>query len=279
MEKPLIKLKSFIAIGLLLLTSVCAEAQADIQDILITSNIEYCKAVDHKGETRSLLLDVYQLPVQKKTLRPVIILIHGGGFGGGDKGYTKPQGSFYPDIAKAFARSGYVALSINYRLWPGCPVDSFHIELSNTISDVSAAVKWINTNRREYGIDTTKIIIGGDSAGGGIAVNSSYCNTQLFAGCIDMWGGLPPYGSGKPKVPVNKCPVTAKTPPTCIIHGTRDPVVPYSTSIDLVALLTAAGIYNELHPLEGAEHYPNNLASQIIQIMLAFGDRIIKGEL
>lgn len=232
-----------------------------------------------KIRTQSLRLDIYRLPKQGQIKKPVIILVHGGGFGGGDKGYTESQGSFYPDLAKAFANNGYVAFSINYRLWPNCPIDSFHIELDNAISDVLAAVKWIKAKYAEYRIDTTKILIGGSSAGGGLSVNASYLNPQLFAGCIDMWGGLPPYGKGEPKVPVNKYPVIAKTPPTCLIHGTSDSVIPYSTSKDLATQLTKAGIYNELHLLEGAEHHPKNLTGEIIKIMLAYSNRIIKGEL
>ena len=267
---------------LLLLKIAYTDAQVATKEIIITRDIEYCKVIDHKKNTQPLLLDIYSLPKKGRTKKPVIFLVHGGGFSSGDKGGHK--GLLYPDIAKAFAHHGYVAFSINYRLWPGCPIDSFHIELDNAISDVKAAVNWIKANYKEYSIDTTKIIIGGDSAGGGLAVNASYCNTQIFAGCIDLWGGLPPYGAGNQKQPVNSCPVTAKTPPTCLIHGTKDLTVPYSTSTELAGQLTIAGIYNELHTLEGAGHYPigkvgADLTIPIIQMMLDFGDKIIKGEL
>jgi len=262
------------------------ETQFDIgaceyqQQILIKTNIEYSRANDHNQKIQSLQLDAYQLPKQDHTKRPVIILVHGGGFERGDKGYTVGQGNFYPDLAVAFARKGYVAFSINYRLWPDFSADSFHIELDNAISDVLAAVKWIKNNCAAYGIDTTKMLIGGDSAGGGLSVNASYCNAKLFAGCIDMWGGLPPYGIQNSKIQqVNICPVGSHTPPTCIIHGTEDDVVPYYTSQCLSESLNAAGVYNELHPLQGAKHYPVILFDQIIQIMIDFSNKVVTGEI
>jgi acetyl esterase/lipase len=262
-----------------LLLPVNAFAQTEKQEILIASNIEYAIAVNHNKKPQSLLFDMYQLPKLNQVKRPVIILVHGGGFGGGDKGFTESQGSFYPDIAKAFAREGYVAFSVNYRLWPDCPADSFHIELENTVSDLLEAVKWIKSKSAEYGIDTTKIIIGGDSAGGGLAVNVAYCNAQLFLACIDMWGGLPPYSTKNAiKNPVNTCEIGKDTPPTCIIHGTADDVIPYNTSKKLSDSLTGAGVYNELHQLPGAGHYPIQLTNQVIQIALAFSKRIVDAE-
>jgi acetyl esterase/lipase len=273
---------SITVLSLLLLSSlmpVYLFAQAAEQEIRISRNLEYSSAVNHNNKTEALLLDIYDLPKLNQAKRPVIILVHGGGFGSGDKGYTESQGSFYPDMAKAFALDGYVAFSVNYRLWPGCPADSFHIELENAVSDVLEAVKWIKRKSAEYRIDTAKIIIGGDSAGGGLAVNVAYCNSQLFSACIDMWGGLPPYGTKKTSMnPVNACRIRKNTPPTCIIHGTADDVIPYKTSKNLFDSLTASGIYNELHQLEGAGHYPVQYANQVIQIALAFSKRIITGE-
>jgi acetyl esterase/lipase len=263
-----------------LLHPVYLFAQAAVQEIRISTNIEYSIAVNHKKRTESLLLDIYQLPKVNQTKRPVIILVHGGGFGGGDKGFTQFQGSFYPDMAKAFALDGFVSFSINYRLWPDCPADSFHIELENAVSDVLEAVKWIKSKSVDYGIDTAKIIIGGDSAGGGLVVNVAYCNAQLFLACIDMWGGLPPYGmSGAHGNPVYRCEVGKKTPPTCLIHGTDDDVVPYSVSEDLAATLVKKGIYNELHPLPGCQHYPVEQIDKIIKIIFKFTDKVLSDKL
>ena len=148
------------------------------------------------------------------------------------------------------------------------------------VEDVMTALDWIRAHGAHYGVDATKVLIAGDSAGGGLAVNASYRSTNVnsFLGCISLWGGVPPYGTDVH--PVNTCPVTSQTPPTCMIHGTADIVVPYAISLTLASNLTAAAVYNELHPLAGYNHYPvmannkydTNLVSTIINHMIAFAN-------
>jgi acetyl esterase/lipase len=250
--------------------------------VLVQSNLVYGAAVDHAGSNVSLTLDAYYVN-GTQTNRPVVILTHGGGFGAGDKGYTVAQGNFYPDMGAAFATNGFVAFSINYRLWPGCS-GGCPDEISMAVADVMAALSWIRAHHTDYGVDATKVLIAGDSAGGGLAVNAAYQSTNVssFLGCIALWGGVPPYGSNVH--PVSTCPITAQTPPTCLIHGTADTVAPYAISMNLSSNLTAAGVYNELHPLAGYNHYPvmangvydTNMVSTIINTMIPFANRHIK---
>ncbi len=240
------------------------------------SNRVYGTAIDYTGSNMSLTLDAYYVN-NTKTNRPVVILTHGGGFGAGDKGYTTAQGNFYPDMATAFATNGFAAFSINYRLWPGCS-DGCTQEIDMAVEDVMTALDWIRAHSAYYGVDATKVLIAGDSAGGGLAVNASYRSTNVnsFLGCISLWGGVPRYGTDVH--PVNICPVTSQTPPTCLIHGTADTIVPYAISVILSSNLTAAAVYNELHPLAGYNHYPvngyniydTNLVGTIINYMIAF---------
>jgi len=246
--------------------------------VVVESNLVYGAAMDYSGSNVSLTLDAYYVGGMQ-TNRPVLILTHGGGFGGGDEGYTAAQGNFYPDLATAFATNGFVAFSINYRLWPGCPGGCSE-EIGMAVEDVMTALGWIQAHSEHYGISAAKVLIAGDSAGGGLAINASYPspNVNSFLGCIALWGGVPPYGTDVH--PVNLCPVTAQTPPTCLIHGTADTVVPYAVSVNLSSNLTAAGNYNELHPLAGYDHYPvmvngvynTNLVGAIISTMMAFAN-------
>ena len=246
------------------------------ETVMVESNLVYGSAVDYTGSNVTLTLDAYYVN-GTQTNRPVVILTHGGGFGAGDKGYTVAQGNFYPDMATAFATNGFVAFSINYRLWPGCP-GGCPGEIDMAVEDVMTALGWIRAHRTDYGVDATRVLIAGDSAGGGLAVNTSYqsANENSFLGCIGLWAGVPPYGSDVH--PVNLYPITAQTPPTCLIHGTADTVVPYATSVNLSSNLTAAGVYNELHPLAGYNHYPvmvngiynTNLVATIISYMIPF---------
>lgn len=253
---------------------------ADAQpSVVVESNLVYGSAADYTGSNVILTLDCYY-EMTTQTNRPVVILTHGGGFSGGDKGYTIWQGNFYPDMATAFATNGFVAFSINYRLWPRYG-DRFPEELDMAVEDVMTALDWIRANSSVYGIDPTRVLIAGDSAGGGLAVNASYRSTNAasFLGCISLWGGVPPYGDDIH--PVNMCPITAQAPPTCLIHGTSDPVVAYAISENMSSDLTAAAIYNELHPLHGYDHYPvmkdgvykTDLVSIMIDIMIDFANQ------
>lgn len=270
----------FIGMMAVLLLHDSAAAQTAV---IVESNLVYGTAVDYAGSNVSLTLDAYYVS-SALTNRPVIILTHGGGFGGGDKGYTVAQGNFYPDMAGALATNGFVAFSINYRLWPGCPGDCPD-EIDMAVADVMTALNWIRAHSTFYGIDATKVLIGGDSAGGGLAINTAYRSTNMnsFRGCISLWGGVPPYGTDVH--PVNTVPVTAQTPPTCLIHGTADTVVPYAISVNLSSNLNAAAVYNELHPLTGYDHYPvmangvydTNLVGIIIHHMIAFANLTTAG--
>lgn len=263
----------FIGLLMTVLRLDFADAQGTV---LVESNLVYGSAVDHTGSNVSLTLDVYHVN-GTQTNRPVVILTHGGGFGAGDKGYSVSQGNFYPDMATAFATNGFVAFSINYRLWPGCP-GGCPDEIDMAVEDVLTALSWIRAHHTDYGVDATKVLIAGDSAGGGLAVNTAYQSTNVnsFLGCISLWGGVPPYGTDVH--PVNLVPITAQTPPTCIMHGTADTIVPYADSVNLSSNLTAAGVYNELHPLAGYDHYPvmangiydTNLVATIINTLMPF---------
>jgi acetyl esterase/lipase len=283
MNKSWSRLGKLLLIGLLT-TALRLEVAVAQETVLVESNLVYGAAVDYTGSNVSLTLDAYYVN-GTSTNRPVVILTHGGGFGAGDKGYTVAQGNFYPDMATAFATNGFVAFSINYRLWPGCS-DGCTPEIDMAVADVLTALSWIRAHHTDYGVDATKVLIAGDSAGGGLAVNTAYQSTNVnsFLGCISLWGGVPPYGSDVH--PVNLHPVTAQTPPTCIIHGTADTIVPYAISVNLSSNLTAAGVYDELHPLAGYDHYPvmangiydTNLVGTIINTMMAFA-RLTTGNL
>jgi len=74
-------------------------------------NLVYGSAVNSSGERQSLTLDLYQPAGDVAPLRPVVIYAHGGAFTKG----TKESGHDAP-YAETFARRGFVAASIDYRL-------------------------------------------------------------------------------------------------------------------------------------------------------------------
>lgn len=87
---------------------------------------------------------------------PIAILIHGGGWGSGDKSED------FVELFKPLTGAGFVWFSINYRLapqhrWPAC------------FDDVLSAITWVRKHAAEYHADPKRIALVGYSAGGQLA--------------------------------------------------------------------------------------------------------------
>ena len=138
-----------------------------------------------------LKLDVYT-PQNDFSNRPIVVLIHGGGFRGGSK-----EKQPFIAMSNFFAARGWVVFNINYRLlkdfgsipevWGGY-VDKQTIpskRMQNkavypALRDAKAALRWVIANKKKYGINTDYITVGGGSAGAfsavgvGITENDDY---------------------------------------------------------------------------------------------------------
>lgn len=108
-----------------------------------------------------LLADVYQPAERSDALRPVVLLIHGGGWRGGDK-----QAGAEVALGNALAQRGYVAISIGYRLVRSGSDGKLENQWPAAIDDCRQAVRWIRENAEKLHVDATKIGAAGDSAGG-----------------------------------------------------------------------------------------------------------------
>jgi len=87
---------------------------------------------------------------------PVLIWLHGGGYVIGNP--EQDDGS----CAQFVRELGITVVSVDYRVAPKDPFPA-------GLDDAYAALKWVVSNSKELGIDTTRIAIGGASAGGGLA--------------------------------------------------------------------------------------------------------------
>ena len=95
-------------------------------------------------------------PAKKTILKPAIILFHGGGFMAGTL-------DAYDRMSRRLcADNNMIIVSVDYRL---APEYKFPIGLY----DCYGATKWLYENGKILGIDTEKIIVLGDSAGGNLA--------------------------------------------------------------------------------------------------------------
>jgi len=90
-------------------------------------------------------------------LRPALVYFHGGGFVFGN---IDTHDAMCRAIAKA---SGAVVISVDYRLAP-------EHKFPAAVEDSCAATIWIAQNAAPLGIDPRCISVGGDSAGGNLAI-------------------------------------------------------------------------------------------------------------
>ena len=216
--------------------------------VTTTTDETYGSSVNLSGQTVTLLFDLYEPTGDAVTLRPAIIWVHGGSFSSGDK--DSPE---LIDEANTFARKGYVNASITYRLEPGgcsasVPTLTCIQAIQESMFDAQTAVRFFRTNAAAYGIDETRIAIGGSSAGAITALNvgfgSSEDPTAAVAAVVSLSGAhlLNPIGPGDA--------------PSFLMHGTADTVVPYQWAVTTLTQATAAGLDSFLTSWTGAGHVP-----------------------
>ncbi|KAF5239240.1 hypothetical protein FANTH_10042 [Fusarium anthophilum] len=100
-----------------------------------------------------------------KSPSPAVIYAHGGGMIlGSVKAYDKV-------VAAYVARTGVPFLSVDYRRAPEHPHPT-------PVNDVYAALNWLVAHSKELGVDSSRIGIMGDSAGGGLAVAAALLTRQ-----------------------------------------------------------------------------------------------------
>jgi acetyl esterase/lipase len=109
------------------------------------------------ADGQTLTMDYYAPKgplVHGESQHPIAIIIHGGGYHGGD---AKSGSEAY--VADFLAPAGYAVFSVNYRLAPKYPYPYMVI-------DVQRAVRFIRHNAKKWDADPDKIALVGGSAGG-----------------------------------------------------------------------------------------------------------------
>ena len=225
-------------------------------------NIEYAKV---KGT--ALLLDAH-LPASEKATDAVII-VHGGGWVRGDRVTdVKPLFALLSDADIAW-------FSIDYRLAKGI------IDFGVAVDDVQAAIRFVKARSGEYNINPDRLAIVGESAGGQLAAmailkGGSAVKVNAFVGFYTpsdlvtllkeadyLPADLRRFAVGTPWERLVMSQVKKLSPlqnlapcmpPTLLIHGTADPLVPFSQSINLAARINQEGGRCELYPVPGAGH-------------------------
>jgi predicted esterase len=203
-------------------------------ELTIQENLSYITNMPPEVKKKFNRFDLYEASKDTSTARPLIIWMHGGGFKFGSK---RAKGIRL--WSKDFAVRGYVCAGLNYRLSKQNPLRNFKALVKgcyNAVEDVQHAIAFFKINHKVYRIDTTRIILAGNSAGAIIALHSVYSsladlrrlmkmpdstlhpryNSNNVAAVVNFWGGL-----FNPEWLINT------NVPIVSAHGIKDRVVPY----------------------------------------------------
>lgn len=239
-----------------------------------TTTVTYGKNVPVFGtDTINLNMDIYEPEGDVVPIRPAIVLAFGGAFVSGDRTQLST-------LAQEFARHGYVAACIDYRIWPvfilGFPDSASIVNVSmKAMSDMKASIRYLKSESSKYRIDTSLVFAGGVSAGaitaiqigyldqkdsipaflkevmdknGGFTGNSNTTNlkhTTTLAGVLNLSGGI-----------FRTEWINSGEPPMVSIHGTADVTVPYAKgkAAGLVTLNGSGNIHIALKQQKIREH-------------------------
>lgn len=216
-----------------------------------STTLTYATAPDlNSGQPVTLQLDLYRPTSDTSITRPLLVWVHGGAFAFGTRGSMASE-------AVAYARLGYVTASISYRLDPGnkcLQVQAGQLTGAQLVAerarceraimaaraDAAAAVAWLRTQSAIYGIDSSRVAIGGSSAGAITAV--------LVGQTLNTPGNPPPAASRVSAVlAMSGCnyiegSIDAADAPVAMIASGGDPLVPYSCSVATVNATLAVGV-------------------------------------
>lgn len=138
-----------------------------------------------------LVLNVWAPRERRGARLPVLVWIHGGGFGSGAGSVPIYDGS-------ALARRGAVVISINYRLGifgflahPELSAESpDHVSGNYGLLDMVAALRWVQANASRFGGRPDQVTIAGQSAGAAAVLDllAAPAARGLFSGAIAMSG-------------------------------------------------------------------------------------------
>jgi acetyl esterase/lipase len=269
--------RMFLALALLPFTpSLLAQEAKPKAAPQVPAGVLYEKDVEYGtgGETK-LHFDIAR-PEKTSKAAPCIVVIHGGGWRGGNFKQHVPQ-------ILDFAKQGYVSATVQYRLvpagrWPA------------QIEDVKCAVRYLRANADKFGLDKDRFGAIGFSAGahlsmllgtmdkpdglegsGGNADQSSKVQAVVsYFGPTDLsqrdfppnvnmmlydfLGGTP---DDQPQAFKAASPITyvdKNDAPILHFQGTKDRLVPYAQAYLLSDAMTKAGLGGRIELLSGADH-------------------------
>ncbi|MGW7088833.1 alpha/beta hydrolase fold domain-containing protein [Streptomyces sp. NPDC054871] len=221
---------------------------------------------------RPLELDLW-LPEAGNGPAPLVLFVHGGAWRRGrrdDMGLRTRH--WNPGPFARIAAAGFAVVCADYRL-------SGEARFPAPLEDLRTALRWLALRGPELGVDPTRTVMWGESAGGHLASLLALDPEVSATGAV-IWyapsdltvprGPFDPQSTETPEAlllgaapatvpelaraasPVTR--VHRDAPPFLLIHGEQDTMVPATHSKALAARLREVGAHVELRTIPDADH-------------------------
>ncbi len=214
-------------------------------------------------------LDYYRAQRTDGRAGPCVIVVHGGGWDSGDR-------TQLAEFNHWLARKGYAVAAVSYRLAPA-------FQWPAQRADVLAAIALLKARAPELGLDPTRLVLLGRSAGGQIAQVVGYVAGEPgLRGVIGLYapsdlnfgyahareddvlkspalmrqylGGTPDTARANYDSASALLHVTRTSPPSLLLHGELDTLVWHRHSVRLDARLAELGVAHAFVSLPWATH-------------------------
>jgi acetyl esterase/lipase len=265
-------------------------ARTDVASALTrTADVIYMKSGG-----AAFTLDV--LRPAKPNKAAVIFLVSGGWYS--DHSMIKTMGA---ETEKALSDRGFTVFTVVHGAQP-------RFKVAEIVDQVRAAVRFVHAHADDYGIDTQRVGVTGISSGAHLALmiagspDSPVSAVAAIAPPTDLanWGkpgfvltddpqmavfvpalGIDPKGPRSDIETLDKklSPITyvnAKYPPTLIVHGDEDKIVPLQQARDMDAALTKAQVDHALAVIPGGGHDEKTFRQGVAKAVAWFEDKLLK---
>ena len=239
-------------------------------DYQVFANVTYLTASNYEAK-----LDVYARR-GVTTPQPTVVYFHGGFWAAGSK-----EGSLMSLIP--WMEMGWTVVNVEYRLARVAPAPA-------AVEDCLCALRYLAAQAKTYNIDTSRLVVTGESAGGHLTLTSAMIpeSAGLDRQCATVGTAVPKVAAAinwfgitdvadvidgphranlavtwlgslpnKDEIARRVSPLTyvrAGLPPILTIHGDMDQLVPYDHAVRLHSALTKAGVPNQLLTIPGGRH-------------------------
>lgn len=272
-----------LAIAILSVFATPASSQTRTQDVIYM-----------KSGGAAFTMDV--LAPAKPNKAGVVFLVSGGWVS--DHSMIKSYGA---ETERAFADGGFTVFSVVHGAQP-------RFKVAEIVDQVRTAVKFVHAHAADYGIDSNRVGVSGISSGGHLALmiagsaDSPVNAVAAIAPPTDLadWGkpgfilteeprmamfipalGFDPKGprSDVEALARQLSPITlvnAKYPPTLIVHGDNDQIVPLQQAQSMDQALTQAGVEHKLEVVPGGGHDEKTFKAGVMKALQWFRDKLLK---